>query len=74
MAFSTNFFTFKSDLSGNTIWLQSSGFLKLAEMDHFWALLNQILATQNANVARYVECDFFVIFKHRALYFSKCII
>ena len=26
----------KTDLSGNTIWPQASGFQKLAKMDHFW--------------------------------------
>ena len=35
-AFSTNFCPLKSDLSGNTVWLQASGFQKLAKMDHFW--------------------------------------
>ena len=26
----------KTDLSGNTVWLQASGFQKLSKMDHFW--------------------------------------
>ena len=36
LAFSTNFCPIKTDLSGNTVWPQASGFLKLAKMDHFW--------------------------------------
>ena len=35
LAFSTNFCLIKTDMSGNTVWLQASGLLKLAEMDHF---------------------------------------
>ena len=30
------FVLFKTDLSGNTVWPQASGFQKLAKMDHFW--------------------------------------
>ena len=36
LTFSTNFCPIKSDLSGNTVWPQSSGFQKLAKMDNFW--------------------------------------
>ena len=37
LAFSTNFCPIKIDLSGNTVWPQSSGiFKKLAKIDHFW--------------------------------------
>ena len=36
LAFSTNFCPIKTDLSGNTVWPQASGFQKLAKMDHFW--------------------------------------
>ena len=35
-AFSTNFCPIKTDLSGNTVWPQASGFEKLAKMNHFW--------------------------------------
>ena len=35
LAFSTNFWPIKTDLSGNTVWPQASGFQKLAKMDHF---------------------------------------
>ena len=35
LAFSTNFSPIKTDLSGNTVWPQASGFQKLAKMDHF---------------------------------------
>ena len=36
LAFSTTFCLIKTDLSGNTVWPQASGFQKLAKMDHFW--------------------------------------
>ena len=36
LVFSTNFCPNKTDLSGNTVWPQASGFQKLAKMDHFW--------------------------------------
>ena len=36
LAFSTIFCSIKSDLSGNTVWPQASGFEKLAKMDNFW--------------------------------------
>ena len=36
LAFFTNFCPFKTDLSGNTVWPQASGFQKLAKMNHFW--------------------------------------
>ena len=36
LAFSTNFCPIKTDLSGNTVWPQASGFQKLAKMANFW--------------------------------------
>ena len=39
LAFSINFGPIKTDLSGNTVWQQASGFQKLAKMDHFLAFL-----------------------------------
>ena len=30
------FWPFKTDLTGNTVLPQASGFQKLAKMDHFW--------------------------------------
>ena len=36
LAFSANFCPITSDLSGNTVWSQVSGFQKLAKIDHFW--------------------------------------
>ena len=36
LAFFTNFCSIESDLSGNTVWPQASGFEKLAKMDNFW--------------------------------------
>ena len=35
LAFSANFCPLKTDLSGNTVWPQASGFQKHAKMDHF---------------------------------------
>ena len=35
LAFSTNFCPIRTDLSGNTVWPQASGFQKLAKIDHF---------------------------------------
>ena len=39
LEFSTNFCPIKSDLSGNTIWMQASGVHKVAKMNHFWYFL-----------------------------------
>ena len=36
LAFSTSFCPIKTDLSGNTVWPQDSGFQKLPKLDHFW--------------------------------------
>ena len=36
MVFSTNFCQIKIDLSGNTVWLQVSGFQKFAKLTNFW--------------------------------------
>ena len=55
----------KSDLSGKTVWLQTSGFQKLAKINHF-SIFNELLSTQIVNVARFarnVECDFFFDFQ-----------
>ena len=60
LSFSTNFCPFKSDLSGNTVWPQTSGFQKLVKMDHFWHFY------WNVNVARFarkVEWDCFCDFQ-----------
>ena len=35
LAFSTNFWPIKADLSGNSVWPQAIGFQKLAKLDHF---------------------------------------
>ena len=35
LAFSTNFCPIKTDLSGNTVWPQASGFQKLVKISHF---------------------------------------
>ena len=39
LAFSTNSCPIKTDLSGNTVWPEASGFQKLTKMDHFWHFL-----------------------------------
>ena len=36
LAFFTNFYPIKIDMSGNTDWPQATGFQKLAKLDHFW--------------------------------------
>ena len=64
LAFSNNFCPIKTDLPGNTVWPQASGFPKLAKMDHFWHF-QLTFVTQNVNVARNVNETFSVIFKHR---------
>ena len=65
LAFSTNFFPIKIDLSGNTVWPQASDFQKLAKMDQFWHF-KLTFVTQNVNVARFalnVDWDFFCDFQ-----------
>ena len=65
LAFSTNFCPNKTDLSGNTVWPQASGFQKLAKLTIF-GIFNELLSTQNVNVARFarnVEWDFFCDFQ-----------
>ena len=60
VAFPTIFCPIKTDLSGNTVWPQASGFQKLAKMDHFWAF---IINVNVARFARNVEWDFFCDFQ-----------
>ena len=40
LAFSTRFCFIKSDMSGNTVWSQASGFQKLTKIDDLWHLLH----------------------------------
>ena len=57
--------TIEVDLSGNTVWLQASGYQKLAKITLF-AFLISFLATPNVNVARFacnVVCDFLIDFQ-----------
>ena len=66
-AFSTNLCPIKSDLSGNIVWLQFSGFPNLAKIDHF-GTFNELLSTQNDSSLR-SQCWmrlFLWFFKHRA--------
>ena len=65
LAFSTNFCPIKTELSGNTVWPQTSGFQNLAKLTIF-GIFNELLSTQNVNVARFarnVELDFFCDFQ-----------
>ena len=53
-------------MSGNTVWPQTSDFQKLAKWTIF-GIFNELLATQNVNVARFarnVEYDFFFKFSN----------
>ena len=55
-----------SGLFSNTVWLQASGFQKLAIIFNFFGIFNELLSTQNVNVARFarnVEWDFFYDFQ-----------
>ena len=61
MAFSIKICPIKSDLSGNTVWPQNLGFQNSPKWTIF-GFFNELLSSQNANVARNVEydqCDFF---------------
>ena len=59
LAFSTNFCPIKTNLSGNTIWPQASGFQKLAKMDHFWHFwLTFVHSKCKRSFARNIEWDF----------------
>ena len=62
LTFSTIFYPIKSDLSGNTVWPQPSGFQKLAKWTIF-GIFNELLATQNVNLTCNVEWDFFCDFQ-----------
>ena len=55
LVFSTDFCPIKSDLSGNAVWQQVSGFQKLAKMDHFFGIFNELLSTQNVKAARFAR-------------------
>ena len=65
LAFSTNFWPIKTDLSGNSVWPQALDFQKLAKLSIF-GIFNELLSTQNVNVARFarnVEWDYFCDFQ-----------
>ena len=63
LAFSTNFCPIKSDLSGNTVLTANFRFFKNSPKWTIFGLFNELLSTQNVNVARNVECDFFCDFQ-----------
>ena len=65
-AFSTNFCPFKIDLSGNTVWPSKLQIFKNSPKLTTFGIFNQLLSTQNVNVARFarnVEWDFFCDFQ-----------
>ena len=65
-----NFCPIKTDMSGNTVWPQASGFQKLAKMDHF----ELTFVPQNVNVARFarnVEWDFFCDFQTPCVFYKN---
>ena len=68
VAFSTNFYPIKIDLSGNTVWLQASAFQKLAKLDHFWAFIINFCPLRMLNET------IPVIFKHRVVSFFPFIL
>ena len=66
LAFSTKFCPIKSDLSGNTVWPQPSGFQKLAKWTIF-GIFNELLATQKckrSSLRSQCWMRLFLIFKH----------
>ena len=42
----------KSDLSGNSVWLQASGFQQLVKI---FGIFNELLSTLNVNFARFAR-------------------
>ena len=65
VAFSNNFCPIKSDLSGNTIWPQALGFQKLAKI---FGIFNDILSTQNVDVARFARNIFWQFLVIESMY------
>ena len=67
MAFSINFCPIISDLSGNTVWPQTSGFSKTRQNWLFLAFLMHFCPLKNINLARFArntEFDFFLWFSN----------
>ena len=65
MAFATNFCPITSDLSGNTVWPQTSSFQKSSKWTIF-CIFNELFFTQNVYLARFarnVEWDFLCDFQ-----------
>ena len=65
LVISNNFYPIKSDLTGNAVRPQASGFQKLAKLTIF-GIFDKLLFTKNINLARFarnVECDFFCDFQ-----------
>ena len=57
----TNFCSIKIDLSGNTVWPQTSTFQKNRQTWLFFCIFSELLCSQNVNVARFArnaEWDF----------------
>ena len=66
LAFSTNFCPIKVDLSGNTVWPQTTGFKILPKLT-FLAFFLNFCPLNIARFARNVECDFLGDFQHCVL-------
>jgi len=65
LTFFNNFCRIKSDLSGNTVWTQASGYQKPAKLTTF-GIFNELLCSHNVNVTRFarnVERDFLCDFQ-----------
>ena len=65
MALFTNFCPIKIDLSGNTVWPQTSGFQKIVKIEHFWHFVWTFghSKCKVSRLARNVEWDFFYDFQ-----------
>ena len=56
LAFSNNFCPIKTDLPGNTVWPQASGFQKLAKMDHFWLFKSTFVHSKCKRSSLHSQC------------------
>ena len=67
LTFSTDFCPIKTDLPGNTVWPQSSGFQKLTKIDHFQHFWLTYVHSKCKHSSLRLQCWmrlFSVIFKH----------
>ena len=76
LAIFTNFCPIKIDLSGNTVWRKLQVFKNSSKLTIF-GIYNQLLATQNVNVARFarnVDWDFFCDFQTPCTYVTYTVV